>query len=273
MSKTSTIIDARRGNYRLELGELFRYKDLFLTLAYRDIRVRYAQSFLGLFWTILQPAINLLIFTLIFGKAMHVDTGGIPYPVFAMAGIIAWSYFSYSLSQAGSSIIQSQNMIKKIYFPRLVIPLSKAVVGLIDFAVAFALYIVVAWWYGYTMPATIIYLPLFVLVIIISSLAAGIWLSALTIRFRDFQYIIPFMVQVGMYITPIAYPASLVPEKYLGLYYLNPMAGVVEGFRWSLVGGEAPHPYAYYSFAAIGVLFVSALFYFRRVERDMADIV
>lgn len=273
MSKTTSVIDAKSGSLSLDLGELIRYKDLFLTLAYRDIRVRYAQSFLGLFWTILQPAINLLIFTLIFGKAIQVDTGGIPYPVFAMAGIIAWSYFSYSLSQAGGSIIQAQQMIKKIYFPRLVIPLSKAVVGLIDFAVAFGLYIILAAWFGHTIPASIVYLPLFILVIIVSSLAVGIWLSALTIRFRDFQYIIPFMVQVGMYITPIAYPATLIPEKYLALYYLNPMAGVVEGFRWSLVGGAPPHEYAYYSFVVIGLLFISALYYFRKVERQMADIV
>jgi lipopolysaccharide transport system permease protein len=272
-----TVVDADKQKLRLNLRELMKYQDLFLVLAYRDLRVRYAQTFLGLFWAFLQPAATLLIFTVVFGKAVQVDTGGVPYPLFAICGMAAWSYFSFVLNQSGNSIIGAQEMIKKIYFPRLVIPLSKALVGFVDFAIALLFIVVLLLVYGITPAAQIAYLPVFILLTIISALAVGIWLSALTIRYRDFQHVVPFLVQFGLYATPIAYPAETIvnnlPAWAVAIYYLNPMAGVVEGFRWSILGGLPPHEYAYISFGVILLIFISALYYFRRVEREMADIV
>ena len=272
-----TIIDSRNKRIRLNVKELIRYRDLFLTLTYRDIKVRYAQTLLGLAWALLQPVATLLIFTLIFGKGIQVNTNGVPYPLFALCGMSAWTYFSFVMSNAGNSIIGAQGMIKKIYFPRLIIPLSKAVVGFVDYLIVSGLLVFLFVFYKTIPSANIIFLPIFVLLTIISALSIGIWLSALTVRFRDFQHLVPFMVQFGLYVTPIAFPSELVITRipaWLGaFYYLNPMAGVVEGIRWSLLGGNSLHLYAYISFFIVIILFVSGLFYFRKVEKVMADIV
>jgi lipopolysaccharide transport system permease protein len=267
------VIDPRERSIWFNGKELFAYRDLFLILAYRDLRVRYAQTFLGVLWAVLQPLCTLLIFSLVFGRAMQVNTGGVPYPVFAMCGMCAWSYFAFVMSQAGNSIIGAQGMIQKIYFPRLIIPLSKAVVGFVDFVISFIFVLGLAAWFGVVPSGNIVFLPLFILLTIITALSVGIWLSALTIRYRDFQHIVPFLVQIGLYATPIAYPNSLIPERFQLLVHLNPMAGVVEGFRWSILGGQAPHPYAYLSFGLALVLLLTGLLYFRKVERIMADIV
>lgn len=271
------VVDANKRGFSLNLKELLEYRDLFLILAYRDLRIRYAQTFLGLAWAFLQPAATLLIFTVVFGRAVKVDTGGIPYPVFAITGMTAWTYFAFVLNQSGNSIVTSQEMVKKIYFPRLVIPLSKAVVGFVDFLMAFAILFVLMAIYRVTPSPNIVFLPGFILLTVVSALAAGIWLSALTIRYRDFQHVIPFLVQFGLYATPIAYPSETIidnlPRWGTVLYYLNPMAGVVEGFRWSVLGGAPPNAFAYLSFGVMAILFVTALMYFRRVERVMADIV
>ena len=267
------VVESNKKGVSLDLKELYLYRDLFLILAYRDLRVRYAQTFLGLAWSVLQPLATLFIFILIFGRAIKVDTGGIPYPLFALSGMVSWTYFAFVLNQSGTSIIGAQEMIKKIYFPRLVIPLSKALVGFVDFAITCIFLIGLMIYFKYEPSTNILYLPIFFLLTVVAALGAGIWLSALTIRFRDFQHVVPFLVQIGLYATPIAYPASIIPEKYLVYYYLNPMAGIVEGFRWSFLGGGAPDHYAYISFALVVVLFVSSLFYFKRVERVMADIV
>lgn len=271
------VVDANKRGFPINLKELFDYRDLFLIMAYRDLRIRYAQTFLGVMWAFLQPAATLLIFTVVFGKAVKVDTGGIPYPVFAITGMTAWTYFAFVLNQSGNSIIGQQEMVKKIYFPRLVIPLSKAVVGFVDFLIAFAILFVLMIVYSVSPSANIVFLPAFVVLTIISALAVGIWLSALTIRYRDFQHVVPFLVQFGLYATPIAYPSETIisnlPQWGTVLYYLNPMAGVVEGFRWSVLGGEPPNSLAYLSFSVVILLFVTGLIYFKRVERVMADIV
>jgi lipopolysaccharide transport system permease protein len=270
------VIDANRSRFSLNLRELFAYRDLFLILAYRDLRVRYAQTFLGLLWAFIQPLFTLVIFTLVFGRAIGVAKdipAHIPYVLYAACGMSAWTYFAFVMNQAGNSIIGAQGMIQKIYFPRLIIPLSKAVVGLVDFGVSLLFILVLMVWYGFVPSSNIVFLPFYVLMGVLAALGVGIWLSALTIRYRDFQHIVPFMVQFGLYATPIAYPTSLIPEQYRVLFYLNPMTGVVEGFRWSLLGTESPGVYAWLSFGLIAVLFLSALLYFRRVERIMADIV
>ncbi|PKP08549.1 MAG: phosphate ABC transporter permease [Bacteroidetes bacterium HGW-Bacteroidetes-4] len=270
----NTTIDAGKKLDLFDIKELFRYKDLFFTLAYREFRVRYAQTFLGFFWAFLQPAATLLIFTFVFGRAIKVDTGNIPYPVFALSGMVAWTYFSFVVSQSGRSLINSQSMIQKIYFPRIILPLSQAMVGLIDFFITFLLLLLAMLWYGVLPSAHIWYLPLFLLMAIVAALAVGIWISALTIRYRDFMHVIPFLIQIGLYATPVAYSTLYIPEKYHLLYYsLNPMVGVVEGFRWSLIGQGSIHPYTFISMGVVLVLFVTSLIYFRKVEKVMADII
>jgi lipopolysaccharide transport system permease protein len=271
------IVDSSDSALKLNLKELFRYKDLFLTLAYRDLRVRYAQTFLGLLWAFIQPATTLIIFSVIFGRFVKVDTGGVPYPVFAVIGVSLWTYFSFVLSQSGNSIIGAQDMVKKIYFPRLVIPVSKAVVGFVDFAVALIILVALFLYYGITPSSNAIFIPVFILLTIISSLAVGIWLSALTIRYRDFQYVVPFLVQFGLYVTPIAFPTSVVinnlPKWATILFYLNPMAGIVEGFRWCLLGGNLSLDYFWISTGIVFILFITGVYYFRKLERVMADII
>ncbi|MFY0628620.1 MAG: ABC transporter permease [Reichenbachiella sp.] len=272
-----TIINANQKGLNLGLKELIKYKDLFLILAYRDYRVRYAQTYLGFVWAFLQPALTLLIFTLVFGKAAKIDTGDIPYPVFAITGMSAWAYFSFVMSQAGNSIIGAQNMIKKIYFPRLVIPLGKGLVGLIDFGITFLFLGVIMIIYNFSPSYNIIFLPLFFIANIVSALAVGIWISALTVRYRDFTHIVPFMVQFGLYVTPIAYPAELlvkrVPEWISLVYFLNPVAGIVEGFRFCILGTPFTNWYSLISFGVMTLLFISGLFYFKKTEKVMADIV
>jgi len=269
-----TVIDTSKRGIKLNLKEILEYKELLYMLAYRDFRVKYAQTALGLVWGFLQPLLTLIIFVLLFNKALDVQTGEVPYAVFALAGLSAWNYFSYIFSNAGTSIVGSAAMIQKIYFPRMLIPLSKAIVGFVDFGITLLFMIILMVYYQYVPSSNIIYLPLFFIINVITGLAIGFWLSALSIRYRDFQHIIPFMVRLGLWITPVAYPTSIVPEKYHAIYHiLNPMAGVVEGFRWSLVGGEPLSPFAYVSFAIIIVLFITSLFFFKRVERVMADII
>ncbi len=276
MSKI-TIIDAEHRKFFPSLSEIRRYKDLFFTLAWRDFRVRYAQTTIGFLWAFIQPIVTLIILTLVFGRFAKVDTGPIPHALFTTCGLITWTYFAFVMTNSGKSIIESQGMIKKIYFPRLIIPLSKAVVGLIDLSVTVLILIVLMFYYGITPESTVWLAPIFLIIGMIAALGVGIWLSALTIRFRDFQHIIPFIVQLGMFITPVAYPiekaAEQMPQWAMSIYYLNPMAGVVQGFRWSVFGGEPPGNMMYISFATILVIFVTSLMYFKRVEDEIADFV
>ncbi|MBP7807790.1 MAG: ABC transporter permease [Bacteroidia bacterium] len=273
----SLSVDASGSGLNLNLKELFKYKDLFFVLAYRDLRVRYSQTFIGLLWAFIQPAATLLILCLVFGRFVNVNTNGIPYPVFAITGVALWNYFSFVLSQSGSSLINAQEMVKKIYFPRLIIPLSKAVVGLVDFAVAMLILVMLFIYYGITPGKEVVFLPVFIVLTIFSSLSIGVWLSALSIRYRDFQYVLPFLIQFGLYLSPIAYPTQVVinnlPSWAVFLFYLNPMTGIIEGFRWCLFGGHLPSHYFWISISFVSVLFFSGLFYFKKVERTMADII
>lgn len=271
------IISASNQSIIPDFKELYRYKDLFWTLSWRDFKVRYAQTTIGLLWAILQPVVTLLILNLVFGRFIDVKTGNIPHIVFTMAGMSVWTYFSFVMSNAGNSIISNQGMIQKIYFPRLIIPLSKAVLGLIDLGISLIILCVLMIYYGITPSPNIWFAPFYLLVGILAALGVGIWLSALTIRFRDFQFIVPFMVQIGMYLTPIAYPADFatqqLPSWAAKIYFLNPMAGVVQGFRWSLFGGTPPGDLFWVSFAVVIVIFSSSLMYFRKLEEEMADFV
>jgi lipopolysaccharide transport system permease protein len=256
------------------LREIFSYRELLWQLTWRDFRIRYAQTFLGLLWALIQPLLTLLIFILVFNKAIQVNTGSVPYAVFAMTGMWAWSYFSYVLSQSGQSLIQSQALITKVYFPRLLIPLSKSLVGFIDFFVASLLLIVLMIGFHFLPSGNSYALPFFILMLVLFSLSLGIWFSALTIRFRDLQHTIPFIVQLGLYLTPIGYPSSLIPSAYKNLFYLNPMASIVDGFRWSLLGMPLPNPhFLWLSGAMILFLFIAGIWYFCRVESSMADFI
>jgi len=276
LSENHKIIDASKSSIIPDFKELYRYKDLFITLTWRDFRVRYAQTTIGFLWAILQPVVTLAILALVFGKFVGVKTD-IPYLLFAMTGMTVWTYFAFVMSNAGSSIIANQGMIKKIYFPRLIIPLSKAAVGLIDMGISLVLMIILMIYFGVAPSGNVWLAPVFLFVGMIAALSVGIWLSALTVRYRDFQHIVPFMVQIGLYVTPIAYPAEFamqqLPKWAAAIYYLNPMAGVVQGFRWAVFGGEAPGSLMFVSFGVILILFITGLFYFKKVEDDMADYV
>lgn len=271
------VVDAKSWNPVPDLREVFAHRDLFLTLAYRDVRVRYAQTMLGLGWALFQPLATLLIVVLVFGRAVKVDTQGVPYSLFAITGISAWSYFAFVLKESGSSLIGAQEMVRKIYFPRLIIPLSKATVGLIDMGVAVVLMLIVFAVHG-RMPApnALLAIP-FLLGIMCAALGVGIWIGALTIRFRDLQHVVPFIVQFGLFATPVAYPAELVtrslPHWVQVLYFMNPMSGLVEGYRWSLLGGAPPDRLMQVSVVFTGLLLIGGLFYFRSMERYLADLV
>jgi len=274
MSKT--VIDANNKNFLPNLRELRQYRDLFITLSWRDFKVRYAQTTIGFLWAFLQPVVTLLILTLVFYMVGGIETP-VNYLVFTTAGYSIWSYFSFVMTNSGNSIIVNGDMVKKIYFPRLIIPLSKAVVGFIDFGIAILILIVLMIANNVAPSANIWAAPFFILLGVISALGVGIWLSALSVRFRDFQHVVPFMVQIGMYLSPVAYPAekvtNAVPGWVANLYYLNPMAGVTQGFRWSLFGGQAPGGFMWISITMVFIIFLSGLFYFKKVEREMADFV
>jgi len=270
------IIDADKKHIFPDFRELRRYQDLMLTLSWRDFRVRYAQTTIGLIWAVLQPVVTLFILSMVFGRFVGVETE-VPHLLFTVAGMSVWTYFAFVMTNSGSSIITSQAMVKKIYFPRLIIPLSKAFVGLVDFGIALLILIALMFWYGVAPSVNVWAAPLFLLVGIVAALGVGIWLSALTVRYRDFQHIVPFMVQIGLYITPVAYPPELatqqLPSWASTIYFLNPIAGIVQGFRWSLFGGSTPDNYMWISFAMVFVIFITGLLYFTRVEKEMADFV
>lgn len=268
-----TVISKNRGKF-IDFRELFHYRELLWMLAYRDYRVRYANTFLGFGWAFIQPLLTLIIFILVFNKAARVDTGDTPYAVFAMCGMWAWSYFSYVLTQAGQSVIGAQSLITKVYFPRIIIPVSKSIVGFIDFMVSLVMLVALMLYYGVAPSSHFPAVLLFIAAIILFSNAVGIWFSAMTIRFRDLTYVIPFIAQLGIYVSPVAYPSSLIPEEYKPFYYLNPMAAIIDGVRWSLLGEPLPQTrYLICSGAITLVLLISGMYYFRKAERVMADII
>lgn len=270
-------VDAAHWKVLPDLRELFAHRDLFLTLAIRDLKVRYAQTVLGLAWAVVQPLATLVIMSLIFGRAVKVDTGGAPYPLFAIVGISAWGYFSFVLKESGGSIIGAQEIVRKIYFPRLIIPLSKAAVGFMDLLVALLMMVALFLWYGRAPGAQIVYALPYLLAIILIALGIGIWISSLTIRFRDLQHVVPFMIQFGLFATPVAYPARAIttalPDWAQTLYFLNPMAGAVEGWRWSVLGVGDPGGLCWLSLLSGALLFFTSFIYFRSMERVVADLV
>ena len=254
--------------------ELWDYRELLYFLTWRDVKVRYKQAALGVAWAILQPLFTMIIFSVIFGSLVKVDSEGIPYPVFSFAALLPWQFFSGALSRAGGSLVMNNNLLTKIYFPRLVIPLSAVGAGLVDFGISFVVLLGLMLVYGITPTWAVLTLPFFILLSAMAALAVGLWLSALNVQYRDVQYLIPFIVQVWMYASPVVYSAQVVPQG-LGriIYGLNPMAGVIEGFRWALLGTQPPDLLFLVSVAVVIVLLITGLIYFRQMEESFADIV
>jgi lipopolysaccharide transport system permease protein len=269
-----TLLRPRRGWQPIRLAELWRFRELLWFLAWRDVKVRYKQTALGVGWAVLQPLFMMILSSLIFGGLGQIPSGDVPYPLFSLCALLPWQLFAYALTQASNSVVSEQNLITKVYFPRVIIPLSSVLSGLVDFAIAFVLLVVMMAWYGVAPGWGIVALPLFILLALGAALGVGLWLSALNVQYRDFRYTLPFLTQFWFFATPVVYPSSLVPERWRLLYGLNPMAGVVEGFRWALLGkAEPPGPMVWVSAASTAVLLVGGLFYFRRMERSFADVV
>jgi len=267
-------IKPSQGWVSLKLGELWEYRELLYFLVWRDIKVRYKQTALGATWAIIQPVMTMLVFSLFFGKLGKIPSDGIPYPIFCFVALVPWTFFVNGLGQASNSLVGSANLITKIYFPRLIIPIAAVLSGVVDFALAFVVLIGMMLYYGVVPTARVIYLPLFLLLTVITSLGVGLWLSALNVKFRDVRYVVPFISQFWLFATPIAYPSSLLSEPWRTIFGLNPMVGVVEGFRAALLGANTTaRPIIAASTLAALIILVSGAFYFRRMEKTFADLV
>jgi lipopolysaccharide transport system permease protein len=263
------------GGWRaLDLAELWRYRELLFFLTLRDVKLRYKQTALGVAWAVLQPLLTMAVFTIFFGNLGKMPSDGKPYAVFVLAALVPWQLFAYALTQSSNSLVAEQRLITKVYFPRLIVPVASVLAGLVDFLVALVLLLVLMAGYGVAPGWGVLTAPVFALFAVLTALAVGLWLSALNVQYRDVRYTIPFLTQFWLFATPVAYPASIVPEAYRPLYGLNPMAGVVEGFRWALLGTDAP-PWGLVAVSAgvvLGLL-TGGLFYFRRMEKTFADVV
>jgi lipopolysaccharide transport system permease protein len=269
-----TVIHPSRGWVSLNLRDLWGYRELLYFLTWRDIKVRYKQTVLGAAWAIIQPFFTMVVFSLFFGQLAKIPSDGIPYPIFSYAALVPWTFFANGLNQSSNSLVGSANLITKVYFPRLVVPLSAVISGVVDFMLAFAVLLGMMAFYGLWPTSAVIWLPLLLLLALVTALGVGLWLSAMNVQFRDVRYAVPFLIQFWMFATPIAYPSSLLAQPWRTIYALNPMVGVVEGFRWALLGIQtSPGPVIIVSALAALATLVSGAFYFRRMEKTFADVV
>jgi lipopolysaccharide transport system permease protein len=258
----------------LPFGELWEYRELLYFFIWRDIKVRYKQTAIGAAWAVLQPFLTMLIFSLFFGKLAHIPSQGLPYPIFYYSALLPWMYFAAALQNATNTIVENQRLITKVYFPRLDLPLSSVLSGLVDFGVSFLMFIAMMVYYGIRPTPALLWLPAFLLFAVLTALGVGLWLAALNAMYRDVRYVLPFLVQFWMFASPVAYPASLVPLKWRWLYGLNPMAGVIEGFRWSLTGnGDPPGRLVFISGAVVIAVLLGGIAYFQKMETVIADVV
>jgi lipopolysaccharide transport system permease protein len=273
-SQTILRIKPSRGWTAINFRELWEYRELLVFLTWREVMIRYKQAVLGIAWAILQPLFTVLIFSVIFGRLAKLPSDGIPYPLFSFAALLPWQLFSGSLTRLGTSLVGNANLITKVYFPRLIIPLSAVGAGVVDFGLSFLVFLGMMAYYGVKIHLLILLLPFFILFAVLTSLAVGLWLSALNVQYRDIQHVIPFLIQAWMYASPVAYSAGLIPSgPWRFIYGLNPMAGVIQGFRWILLGGNPPDALMLASVLMVSLLLVSGLFYFRRMERIFADVI
>lgn len=266
-------IEPSRGWISLKLRELLEYRELVYFLIWRDIKVRYKQTVLGVAWAIIQPVVTMMVFSLFFGRLAKIPSDGVPYPIFNLAGLVPWGLFSNGLSHVSNSLVDSSNLIKKVYFPRLAVPVGALLSGLVDFALSFIVLLVMMLYYGLLPTINILLFPLLVLLALVTCLGTGLWLSALNVQYRDVRYVVPFMLQLWLFATPIVYPSSMLPESWRTIYGINPMVGVIEGTRWALLGTDtAPGPIIAVSSLAALALLISGAFYFRRMEKTFADV-
>jgi lipopolysaccharide transport system permease protein len=267
------VLEPPRGFVKLNLGDVWAYRELLYFLIWRDVKVRYKQTVLGAAWAILQPVLTMVVFSLFFGRFAKIPSDGVPYPVFAFAALLPWQLFAFAVTESGNSLVENQNLITKVYFPRLIIPLASVLAGLVDFALTFVAFAVVMAYYHIAPTAAVVLLPIFVAFAIATALAVGLWLSSLNVKYRDVRYTIPFLIQFWMFATPVAYPSSIVPEQYRAFLGLNPMAGVVEGFRWALLGQSHPSvPLLVVSIVTVASFLLGGLVYFRKTEATFADV-
>jgi lipopolysaccharide transport system permease protein len=274
MNASSVIIQPRASLLTIDLRSLWQYQELLYFLIWREVKVRYKQTALGVAWAIFQPLLTMGIFTVIFGTFVNVPSDGLPYPVFAFAALLPWTYFSEAITRSSGSLVGDANLIRKVYFPRLIMPLAAVTSPLIDFSFAFLLLLVMMGWYAIVPTWKIIALPGFLLLALLTALAVGLWLSALNVRYRDVRHTIPFLVQVWMYASPVVYSLSLVPDQWRAIYGLNPMVGVIEGFRWALLGQENPDlSVMMVSGGMVIILLLGGLIFFGRMERTFADVI
>src|SRR6266576_320074 len=275
MSAAPTLrIAPSKGWVSLKLKELWEYRELLYFLMWRALKVRYKQTALGAAWAIIQPFFTMVVFSLFFGKLAKVPSDGVPYPIFSFAALVPWTFFANGLTQSSNSLVGSANLITKVYFPRLTIPIASVLSGIVDFVLAFIVLLGMMLYYGMLPTLNVLWLPLFLLLALVASLGVGLWLSALNVEYRDVRYVVPFITQFWLFVTPIAYPSSLLREPWRTIYGLNPMVGVVEEFRWALLGTKtAPGPLIAVSSIAALVILVTGAFYFRRMEKTFADIV
>lgn len=269
-----TRIEAARGWEAVPLAELWDYRELVFFLVWRDVKVRYKRAALGAAWAVLQPLLTMVLFTVVFGRIAGLPSEGVPYPLFTLAALLPWQLFSASLTSASNSLVGSASLLSKVYFPRLIIPLASVTASLVDFAVALGALFALMAWYGHVPPVQVVMLPLFVLAALVTALGVGLWTSALNVRYRDVQYVLPFAMQFLLFASPIAYSTEVVPAGVSRtLYALNPLVGIVQGFRWALLGTAPPDALIWPSLAAAALLLVSGLFFFRRMEATFADVV
>lgn len=274
IEKLTTIIDSKPNWFSLQLSDLIRYRELLFFLTWRDIKVRYKQTFLGMLWALLQPLLTMLIFSVIFGSLAKLPSEGIPYPIFTYVALLPWQLFAFALTNSSNSLIGNQNLVSKVYFPRLIIPVASILPALVDFAISFVVLMGMLIYYQIPVTIKFLSLPFFLLLAVVSALAIGLWLSALNVEYRDIRYVVPFLTQFWMYATPVAYSSSLIPEKWRLLYALNPLTGVVEGFRWAILGQKGSvGGLIWVSTMIIVVLLISGIVYFKHMEDTFADVI
>ena len=269
----TTVIRPSRGWVSLQIRDLWTYRDLVFFLAWRDISVRYKQTVLGASWAIIQPFFSMVIFSIFFGGLAQISSDGVPYPVFSYAALLPWTFFANALTESSNSLVGNANLLSKVYFPRLVIPLASTLGGIVDFGIAFIVLLLMMLFFGIVPTAAVIVLPLLLLLAFVTALGVGLWLSALNVEYRDVRYTVPFLVQALMFASPVVYSSTLLEEPWRTLYGINPMVGVIEGFRWALLGTTPPGPMILVSAVAALALLISGAMYFRRMEKTFADVV
>lgn len=268
-----TIIEPRKGWWQFNWRDLWAYRELLFFLVWRDVKVRYKQTLLGASWAIIQPVLQLVVFTIIFGRLAGVNTNGIPYPLFNLAGLLPWQFFANTVGQAANSLVGSANIVRKVYFPRLAIPTASVLAGVVDFGLSFLILLALMVWYQWPPSPAVFLLPIFLLLAMITALGVGYWLSAINARYRDVRHATPFLVQLWLFATPVVYPSNLIEGYWQLLYALNPMVGVVEGFRWALIGTQPPSMLLLVSVTTAISIFFTGLLYFQSVERKFADVI